>query len=89
MAKLVQLSDLVNRLSGRPKTIEAPDPENATPALGLLLNSPTRLKEQLERNLPEMSISIKREGPKLKITSTKKVAEEPRARRRESKKPCR
>lgn len=89
MAKLVQLSDLVAKLSGRPKTIEAPDPKSATPALGFLLNSPTRLKDQLEQNLPDMSISIRKDGQKLLITSAKKAAEEPRARRRESKKPGR
>jgi hypothetical protein len=86
MAKLVQLSDLVQQLK-KPQTIVAPTAAKATPALGLLLDSPTRLKEQLERNLPGMEISIARVHERLQITSADKQIEVTKGQRLTSKKP--
>lgn len=86
MAKQVQLSDLVQRLK-KPKTIVAPAAADATLALRLLLNSPTRLKEQLELNLPAMEISIVQVHGTLQITSADKQIEVTKGQRLTSKKP--
>lgn len=86
----MMFTDLSKKFGKRSKTVVIKPDEKVTPALGLLLNSPTQLMAQLAQNNAYLDFTFKKVNNDLHIIATvKKAAEPPAQKRLQSKKPGR